>query len=118
MKNKLPWMLSGFMAIASSSAFASLIGDTVFASVSNAVYDFPSNSAVVGSGPEFSLVFTNTTTEVDFCADSVTLSYANTSDFPNVTYPVLEYAFTDLDWIGDPVTIAGWNPTAVFRSSD
>ena len=103
------WAAATLMASLALSmpASASLIGDEIMGSASGSGFDFDSNTATVGGGIEFIAVLANATIIADFDGDSVTLSYENTSNFPNITFSATTFSFTDLDWVGVAGTITG-----------
>ena len=76
-------------------------------SLSGGLGDWPQTSATVGGGIEFTSVLTNVTIQADLGADSVTLSYENTSSFPDVTIGASTFVFTDLDWANVVGTVVG-----------
>ena len=97
------------LIISTTGANATLMGDTIQGSITDSynVTHWSNPSAIVSAGIEFSAVLTNLTIMADFTSDSVTLSYLNTSSFPNITVQPLSFIFNDIDWMDVPSKIIG-----------
>ncbi len=93
------------LMLANTSANAIVIGDTIQGTISNTSYNWSSTVATVSAEVEFSAVFTNLTMLADFSADTdtVTLSYENTSQWPNITVGALSFFFFDFN-LPDEIT--------------
>ncbi len=104
MKGRLGTRTLCALLLASGPCLAAWDGDAISGAViepggqPGGTYDWPSPAAVVDFiAPEFVNQLTNVTISADFTADTLTLSYQNTSQFDNVTFPPLEFSFTGLD---------------------
>ena len=102
-----------FPAITIGTANATYIGDTVQGQIVNPYgWEWSNTSATVGPGVEFTLVLLNVTFLADLTSDTLTLSYENTSDQPNVTLPPLGFTFNDLDWTDTSSTVIGFTESS------
>ena len=90
-----------------SYAVGSLAGVGIEGHVSGGVQDWPTTNATVGPGVEFQSILTNATIAADFTPDTVTISYENTSNSPNVTIGPTTFTFDVLTWNNTPRSISG-----------
>ena len=92
-----------------SPAHSSLIGDEVTASITGGGVTWDTETTTVSDGLEYSLPLTNVTFTANLGADSLLLTYRNTSPFPNITILPQSFLFEDLDWVGMSGRINGLN---------
>ena len=110
---KMPtYLLFGLLAMGwcltiAGTAHASLIGDEVTASITGTLGTWTPATAIVGAGIEYILIKTNVTFTADLSADALTVTYENTSLFPDVTVGAQTFLFEDLDWVGMTGSIIG-----------